>query len=804
MTQPGRPDQEPPRSVPGSTYRVQLGPDLDFATAADLVGYLADLGVGALYTSPVLAAAPGSTHGYDVVDPTRASPALGGDEGFTRLAGRLGQAGLGLVLDIVPNHEGIAVPQANPAWWDVLEHGRESEYAKFFDIDWSRPPIMVPVLADDSAVNDLKLVDGQLAYYDQRFPIAPGTGEGTPQQVHERQHYRLTNWRRANTELNYRRFFDITTLAAVRVEDPEVFRATHATVLRWVADGLVTGLRVDHPDGLADPGGYLRRLAGDAPSAWLVVEKILGADEALPPPARWPVDGTTGYDVLRLVCGLFVDSDGEGALTALAAAECGPQDLAQLEYEGKRWIAERILRAEVRRIAALVPEPGPPQTSTEQADPDRASTEQADPDRASTEQAVIELLASFAVYRSYLADGEAGPLHDAAAEAARRTPDQAGAIDALVTRMTADPDGELAERVQQTAAMVMAKGVEDTVFYRYNRFVALNEVGGDPGRFGVPPEEFHRRSTTLAQGPHSATMTALSTHDTKRSEDVRARLAVLSELPDQFAEAVRRWSARARLPEPTLNLLAWQSLVGAWPISPERLRGYLEKASREAKLATSWTEPYEQFDKAVAAWPAAVLADAGLIADVERFVGLLRPAGWVNALGQKLVQLTMPGVPDLYQGSELWDLSLVDPDNRRPVDFAHRRELLARIDAGWLPPIDNSGAAKLLVVARALRLRRDRPELFSGYRPLAADGPAARHALAFQRGTGRLVTVATRLPLTLGRSRGWRDTTLKLPGIPGGIGWIDVLTGRAVPAGAVPLTGLLSRYPVALLVRGEQ
>ncbi|HEX4253896.1 MAG TPA: malto-oligosyltrehalose synthase, partial [Streptosporangiaceae bacterium] len=664
MTEPGPHDPSPHHSAPGSTYRVQLGPGLDFAAAAELTGYLADLGIGALYASPVLAAAPGSTHGYDVVDPTRASPALGGDEGFARLAERLGQAGLGLVVDIVPNHQGIAVPQANPAWWDVLEYGPESRYAKFFDIDWSRPPIMVPVLADDSAVNDLQITDGQLAYYDQRFPIAPGTGGGTPQQVHERQHYRLTNWRRANTELNYRRFFDITTLAAVRVEDPEVFSATHATVLRWVADGLVTGLRVDHPDGLADPGGYLRRLAGDAPSAWLVVEKILGPDETLPPPGRWPVGGTTGYDVLRLVSGLFVDPDGEGPLTALAAAECGPQDLAQMKYEAKRWIAEHILRAEVSRIAAV-------------ADRDlRAASAQGCTGQQGTEYAVIELLASFAVYRSYLADGEAGPLLDAAAEATRRAPDQAAAIAALVASMTSDPGGELAERVQQTAAMVMAKGVEDTVFYRYNRFVALNEVGGDPGRFGVPPEEFHRRAGALAAGPHAATMTALSTHDTKRSEDVRARLAVLSELPDEFADAVRRWSARARLPEPTLNLLAWQSLVGAWPISPDRLRGYLEKASREAKLATSWTEPNAEFDAAVAAWPAAVLADAGLITDVEGVVRLVRPAGWVNALGQKLVQLTMPGVPDLYQGSELWDLSLVDPDNRRPVDFAHRRELL--------------------------------------------------------------------------------------------------------------------------------
>jgi (1->4)-alpha-D-glucan 1-alpha-D-glucosylmutase len=767
-------------TAPSSTYRVQLGPDLDFAAAAELIGYLADLGIGALYASPVLAAAPGSTHGYDVVDPTKASPALGGDAGFAWLADRLHQAGLGLVVDIVPNHEGIAVPQANPAWWDVLEHGPESRYARYFDIDWSRPPIMVPVLADDEAVADLKLVDGQLAYYDQRFPIAPGTGGGTPQQVHERQHYRLVNWRRANTELNYRRFFDITTLAAVRVEDPEVFQATHGLILRWVADGLVTGLRVDHPDGLADPGAYLRRLAADAPSAWLVVEKILGADEALPPPDRWPVDGTTGYDVLRLVCGLFVDSDGEPGLTELATAEYGPQDLAELEYQGKRWIAEHILRAEVRRIAALAPE------------------------TANTEQAVIELLSSFAVYRSYLADGEATPLRDAAAEAGRRRPEMATTIDALVTQMTAEPAGELAERVQQTAAMVMAKGVEDTVFYRYNRFVALNEVGGNPGRFGVPPEEFHRRSGALAAGPHAATMTALSTHDTKRSEDLRARLAVLSEIPAEFTEAVSRWSDRARLPEPTLNLLAWQSLVGAWPISPDRLRGYLEKASREAKLATSWTEPNKEFDAAVAAWPEAVLGNGGLIADVEGFVRWIRPAGWVNALGQKLVQLTMPGVPDLYQGSELWDLSLVDPDNRRPVDFGRRRELLARIDAGWLPPVDDSGAAKLLVVTRALRLRRDRPELFDGYRALTADGPAARHALAFQRGSGRLLTVATRLPLTLERSRGWRDTTLKLPGIPGGIGWIDALTGRGFPAGPVPLAGLLSRYPVALLVRGDQ
>ena len=784
---------------PASAYRIQLGPHLGFAGASELAGYLSDLGIGAMYTSPVLAATPGSAHGYDVVDPGTPNPELGGREGFARLAARLRAAGLGLVVDIVPNHMGIAVPEANPAWWDVLRHGRRSRYARFFDIDWDRGPVMVPVLADETAVADLAIDGDRLAYHEHRFPIAPGTGGGTPAQVHERQHYRLVAWRRANSELNYRRFFDITTLAAVRAEDPDVFAATHATVLGWAEAGEVTGLRVDHPDGLADPGGYLRRLRQAVPAAWLVVEKILGPDEALP--ARWPVDGTTGYDALRLVCGLFVDPRGEAAITALAERECGHQDLRDMEYAAKRWVAEHVLRAEVRRIARLLPcgtrgrARGGARTAAP-GEPPGAPCE--------AEAAVMELLACFPVYRSYLADGEAAPLHEAAAQATRRNPRLREMIGTLVRRMTDEPAGELAARVQQTAAMVMAKGVEDTVFYRYNRFVALNEVGGAPGRFGVYPEEFHRRA---AAGDHPESMTTLSTHDTKRSEDVRAQLAVLAEIPGEFAAAVTRWSDRARLPEPTLNLLAWQSLVGAWPIGEERLRRYLGKAAREAKLATSWTDPDPAFEAAVAAWPGQVLADAELRADVERFAGLLRPAGWSNSLGQKLVQLVMPGVPDVYQGTELWDLSLVDPDNRRPVDFQLRRKLLARIDGGWLPGVDDGGAAKLLVVARALRLRRDRPGLFTGYAALPAEGPAAGHAFAFQRGGGRLVAVATRLPLTLRRCGGWRDTTLPLPAGH----WTDLLTGQPVPAGAagqqapgVPLGRLLARYPVALLVRGDQ
>ena len=770
-------------TAPASTYRIQLGPGRTFSGAAELIPYLRDLGVGAVYTSPVLAAVPGSTHGYDVVDPTRMNPGLGGDRAFADLALRLRGAGLGLVVDIVPNHMGIEDPAANPTWWDVLRLGRASPFARFYDIDWDRAPIMVPVLADAAAVADLAIIDGQLAYHDLRFPLAPGTEGGTPQQVHERQHYRLTDWRRANSELNYRRFFDVAMLAAVRVEDPVVFRTTHEMVLRCVADGLVTGLRVDHPDGLADPGAYVRRLAAAAPSAWLVVEKILGADETLP--ALWPVAGTTGYDALRLASGLFVDTGGEPAVTTFAAEECGPQDLRQMEHDAKQWVTEHILLAEVRRIARAARR--------------RLPAEQSEPGQI--EPAVAELLASFSVYRSYLADDDADALQAAAAEAARHAPGLAAMIGALARQMTADPDGELAERVEQTAAMVMAKGVEDTVFYRYNRFIALNEVGGDPGRFGVTPEEFHWRIGNVAVGDHPRSMTALSTHDTKRSEDVRARLAVLSELPDEFAAAVRRWSARAPLPEPTLNLLAWQSLVGAWPISQERLVRYLEKASREAEIATSWTEPNAEFDAAVAAWPKTVLTDGELAADVEAFVTQVRDAGWSNALGQKLVQLAMPGVPDLYQGSELWDLSLVDPDNRRPVDFDRRRDLLARIDGGWLPELDDSGAAKLLIVTRALRLRRDRPELFGGsYESLPAQGPAADHLFAFARGGGHLVAVATRLPVTLQRAGGWRGTTLPMGPGP----WTNVLTGQPVPSSWVAAEDLLQRYPVALLVRGDQ
>ncbi len=782
--------------LPPSTYRIQFSKDQTFAQVQELLPYLDACGVGALYASPLLESGAGSNHGYDVVDPTRISAERGGPDGLRALVAGLREHGLGFVLDIVPNHLGVAVPKENPWWWDVLRLGRASAYASYFDIEWDAGPILLPVLDadEDKALSELTISeDGtELCYYEHSAPIAPGTEGDTVPEVHERQHYRFCSWKRGAAELTYRRFFDVSTLAALRVEDPAVFEATHAEILRWVAEGAVDGIRVDHPDGLSDPGGYTRRLR-DALGAerWLVVEKILGRGEALP--ASWPADGTSGYEALREIQGVFVDPDGAGLLTQFAAEHTGIREsLHAAEHAARREVADTILAAEVRRIAKLVP-------GLQQGDTAPTESEQGHPAVPTTgraRDAVAELLCGFPVYRSYLPEGRAA-LDTAVSVARSRRPDLADVLDAIYATMLADPRGELATRIQQTSGMVMAKGVEDTTFYRWNRFIALNEVGGAPDRFGVSPAEFHAELAGR-EASRPTTMTTLSTHDTKRSEDVRARLAVLAEIPREWSECVRRWSARHPLPDRSLDLLAWQNLVGAWPIPVERMAGYLGKASKEAKLVTSHVEPVAEVDEAVAAWPAAVLADAELVAEIEELVARISGAGWSNSLGQKVLQLAGPGVPDVYQGTELFEYSLVDPDNRRPIDWPTRRALLTRLDDGWLPDIDAEGAAKLLVTVSALRLRRFRPEVFVGYRPLIADGPAAEHAVAFQRSSS-LVAVVTRLPVGLAERGGWGDTVLPLP--DGAADWHDVVTDTAVDGAAPRLDDLLARYPVALLVR---
>ena len=694
-----------------------------------------------------------------------------------------------MLVDLVPNHMGVAVPEANPSWWSLLRDGPGSEYASWYDADLSQP-LLIPVLGSPDDVSALELVDGELRYYEHRYPVAPGTApedghSGTPQEVHERQHYRLVHWRRGNAELTYRRFFDVSDLAAVRVDDPAVFDATHAEVLRWRAAGQLDGLRIDHPDGLSAPGAYLRRLrAALGDDSWLLVEKILGPDETLP--LSWPVDGTTGYEALREVGGLFIDPRGEALVDAVAAEHTGVREgLSPTEHTARRLVTDEILVAEVRRIAALV---------------------DGNDDPEKVRDAVAELLCSFPVYRSYLPEGRAS-LDRAVDTAATARPELAEIVRAIHAAMLAEPDGALTRRIEQTSGMVTAKGVEDTTFYRWNRFVALNEVGGAPDRFGVSPTEFHARAAAR-DAATPATMTTLSTHDTKRSEDVRARLSVLSELTAEWGAFLHSASARHPLPSPSLELLAWQSVLGAWPISAERLAGYLTKASKEAKLVTSHVDAVPEVDEAIVAWPAQVLGDPEAVAGIEAFVARLGSPGRSNALGQKMLQLAGPGVPDIYQGTECFEYSLVDPDNRRPVDFDLRRRLLERLDGGWVPSLDADdpdelAAVKLAVTSAALRLRRFRPELFTGYAPLPASGPAASHAIAFARGgpagRERLVAVATRLPVGLHAAGGWRDTVLPLPGAADD--WTDVVTGRPVEGSAPDLGTVLDRYPVALLVR---
>lgn len=774
-------------ATPVSTYRVQLTADFGFHDTAAIVPYLASLGVTHIYLSPVLESAPGSRHGYDVVDHGRLSRERGGAEGWRVLQGSLREHGLGCVVDIVPNHMAVPAPEsANPALWAVLRDGPSSPYARWFDVDWAGGDgrIVLPVLGTSLGE---ALADGVLArdrdvlrYHEHEFPIADGTGElPWPDLVHA-QHYALACWSDPVERLNYRRFFDVSGLIGLRVEDAEVFRETHRLLLDLVAAGDVQGLRIDHPDGLADPRGYLRRLRAAAPEAWIVVEKILGIDETLP--ADWPCDGTSGYDVLRAVDDVFLDTSGLDALTRLHEDLTGERrGWDEVEAEAKRDVLGEVLTAERTRLAALT---GPLLPGH---------------DENAVRRALDELLVAMSVYRTYVVPGEQPSAADVEVLARARqraesaAPDLAAVLRDLADLLPDDPSGEVAVRFQQLSSALTAKGVEDTAFYRWLVLTSRNEVGGDPAQPDVGSvERFHRFARELPAG----TMTTLSTHDTKRSEDVRARLALLSELPDAWADAVAAWRASgpADAPDGPTAALLWQTVIGAWPLTPERLTAYLRKACREAKRRTSWLAPDPGYESTVLRYAEAVLADTAVRDAVEAFVADLHEHWAGSVLAHKVLQLTMPGVPDCYQGAEAVHLALVDPDNRRPVDYGRLGGLLAALDREEAPPAwrADPDTAKMHVVSRVLRLRRNRPELFAGYAPLSVTGPAADHAIAFTRGGA--VAVVPRLPARLARSGGWRDTSV---GLPEGT-WTDAFTGRS-HEGETRLDALLTDLPVALL-----
>jgi (1->4)-alpha-D-glucan 1-alpha-D-glucosylmutase len=874
-----------------ATYRLQLGPGLGFERAAELVPYLATLGVSHLYLSPCLQARPGSAHGYDVVDFRRPSAELGGETGWSRLCAAVQAHGMGVLLDIVPNHMAVGSGD-NSWWWDVLENGPSSRYAAYFDIDWERTrraeeALLLPVLGDHYGrvleAGELSLErEGTrfcLRYGPHRFPAAPrslpdflapaaercgsallafaarvllalplptATDRASVERRHRdkgalyvlldrllveepevrdavdaevqrlrrdpdrldaflgHQNYRLAFWRIASRELGYRRFFDIDPLVALRVEDPGVFADTHALVLRWLEQGAIDGVRVDHIDGLRDPLAYLQRLRAARADAWIVVEKILEPSERLP--ADWPVDGTTGYDFLNLVGGLFVDEAGEKPLTQLYASVTGePVDYAALLLECKRHVLDELLGSDLRRLTELLIEVC------------RRHRRHRDYTALELEAALRELAACLSVYRTYVREGGAAPrdvdrhhVRDAV-ECARRNrpdlpPDLFGFLGELLLLGVPGPvETELALRFQQLTGPAMAKGAEDTAFYRFHRLVALNEVGGDPRRFGVSPESFH--AACAAASAHApAGLLATATHDTKRGEDVRARLALLSEIPQAWADAVSRWSERCARhrrgpwPDRAAEYLLYQTLVGAWPIDAARLTAFLEKAAREAKLHTSWRAPDPPYEDALRQFASAVLADAEFRADLEAFVAPLIPAGRINSLAQTLLKLAAPGVPDLYQGAELWDLSLVDPDNRQPVDFGRAQRLLESLEQATPESVlagSEAGLPKLWLIRKALALRARAPGLLgpgARYEPLPARGPRAQHVVAFARGGG-CVALAPRLVLGLGGD--WQDTRLALPAGR----WTDELTGESLWGGEVRLAALLARFPVALLVR---
>ncbi|MDQ2837326.1 MAG: malto-oligosyltrehalose synthase [Actinomycetota bacterium] len=761
--------------APSSTYRLQIRQRFPLSAAGELADYLSALGVGAIYLSPILQATSGSDHGYDITSHQRVDPERGGEDGRLALTELARAHGLSIVIDIVPNHLGVADAAQNEAWWQLLRLGQESPYASWFDVDWqvAGGRLRLPVLGDDFSDDQLSVVDGELRYFDNRFPIAPDTAQpgDSAAVVHDRQHYELVGYRRADAEQNYRRFFAVTELAGIRVEDPAVFEASHAEILRWVDTGGVDGIRIDHPDGLADPAGYLKRLAAAAPDCWITVEKITEPGELLP--ADWPVAGTTGYDALAELNALLYDPAAEAEVSRRYTELTGDaRDWDDHIEQGKRLIATTILRAELLRIVRVLR-----RTAAELA---------ADDDTLLA--ALTELAVAFGVYRSYHPVG-AEQLTAAVALASARHPELATTIGQL-TPLLAGGDREVTVRFEQATGAIMAKGVEDTAYYRYNRAIGLNEVGGDPGSFGSTIEQFHA-AQSQRQRLSPASMTTLSTHDTKRSEDVRARLAVLPELAEQWYRVAGGLLERCPIGNAAFGYLLWQTFAGAGWIDRERMHAYAEKAMREAADGTGWRDPDAGFEAGVHEAIDRAYDDEQVHGLLAGLIEQITPYGWSNSLSQKLLQLTMPGVPDVYQGTELFDYCLVDPDNRRPVDFDRHRELLALIENGP-PPLDESGAAKLWLVHQALTVRRDRPELLSGYQPLAGEGPAAQHLVAFDR--GGLITLATRLPHALAHGTGWQGTELALP--EGS--YRDLLTGREY-TGRQPLTALLADYPVALL-----
>jgi (1->4)-alpha-D-glucan 1-alpha-D-glucosylmutase len=889
---------------------VQFNREFTLRQAGELLDYFGELGISDIYASPLFEAGPQSTHGYDTCCFGKLNSNLGSAEDFEQFTKVLRDRGVGLLLDVVPNH--MSATLSNAWWLDVLQNGRESAYADFFDINWNpsnaafRGKVLLPVLEDhygkvlESGKLVLTFQEGQffISYHDRDFPVNRATipaeatdnpsailndFNGTPGKARsfdnldaliQLQHYRLTYWRVAPEEINYRRFFDVTEMVAVKMERAEVFRATHELVFEWLKSGKVTGLRVDHPDGLWNPKEYLERLqahessseAGDAlvpekneRPLYVVVEKILSSAEQLA--ADWPVEGTTGYDFLNRANGLFVDG-----LNALAFNEIYQEfignsaSFAAVVHDSRKQVLVRAFASELNALTYRLR--------------DLAAGTRAGRDFsfAVLRGAIEEVIASFPVYRTYVTEVSAAvsePDRKVIQSAVRGGRERAGAqADAAVFEFIerllllefgdeleeagASSAREFVMKFQQLTGPAMAKGLEDTAFYRFNRLISLNEVGGDPGKFGVAPAEFHEANAAIARTwPH--TMLATATHDTKRGEDVRTRLDVLSEMLFDWRNAALRWSRLNRekktyaggraMPDANDEYLLYQTMVGAWPGGANdeeslkafgtRISAFMLKAVKEAKVHTSWTEPNAEYEKALQDFIARVLADAGKNAFLEelgRFARKVAFFGRFNSLSQTLLKITAPGMPDFYQGSELWDLSLVDPDNRRMVDYAKRRKILSELRKKFeavqgdgaeffstLLRDEEPGAMKLFLIRQALNFRAAQRDLFDSgsYIPLAGGGKKQDHICAFTREWQEKKVVVVVPRLVFGLARGaevapmggdiWADTVLPLPQARPGSLLRNVLTRETVAVtehrgeATLELAQVLKNFPVALL-----
>jgi malto-oligosyltrehalose synthase len=827
----------------GSTYRLQL-PGLGFEGARSLVGYLHDLGIETLYVSPILAAAPGSTHGYDVIDPTRLDPALGTPRQFEKLLKELDDHGMRMLIDIVPNH--MACQRSNAWWWDVLRLGRTSKFASTFDIDWSRHVgrVLVPTLAEplEGLLDSIHYVgegsDRVMEIGDQDFPLAPGTRTGSDlSAVLARQHYQPAYWRLSNHEGNYRRFFDIDGLIGVRVEDDEVFLRTHSCITSLARDERIAGLRVDHIDGLSDPAAYLAKLRSATMNARgtepvVLVEKILGADEQLP--HSWATDGTTGYEFANLVGGLFVGAGGAKRLASAGQRLTGePISFRDLGLEAKREAVANQFEAGLERLARLA------MNALNELRPGH------DLSWFDVRRALCELTVHLDVYRTYFSSAGATPFdlerlanaRDAASEFLKG---EARRAVIMVADVIAAPGAglDLAQRWQQLSGAVMAKGVEDTATYRYSGLLSHADVGGDPDHASVHPEAFHHLARQHRRLPSS--LNATSTHDSKRSEDARARLFVLSELPDEWSGLVAHWhcvhgtaSSERSLPDAHDQLVIFQSLVAVWPTGSarisrdvvKRVQNYVVKAAREAKRQTSWTDPDASYERALTSFVSAIARNQEFCIEMATFVDRIAPASAANGLAMTVLKCVAPGTPDFYQGTELWDYSLTDPDNRRPVDFSQPRSLLERLPASDAAPAKRraaaqqllsrwaNGALKLYVTREMLALRKGHRDLFANgaYEVLEVTGPHADQVVALARHDGHqwVLAVVARQTIDIagpgrfpvGEEVWGTRTAVRLPATaPSELR--DIFSGATVTPsrGRIDIAECLAVLPVAVLV----